>query len=176
MPIFNQAHRKIIKVTFSFTQLASACKISAEFVHLLFRYSRFYSPMTWNARPIFDPQIIKVTFSFPEFVSVCIKNQFISLIPPRDTELLISVTRVVISIPFSIWHNQILFNQLWESTMNCYAKIRLFHHFYSWGIADLKILESNRQKTQNTQWLTSGEWGCPHDNGPKLAVGQANSI
>ena len=26
-----------------------------------------------------------------------------------------------------------------------------------------------------TQWLTSGEWGCPLDNGPKLAVGQPNS-
>ena len=27
----------------------------------------------------------------------------------------------------------------------------------------------------NTQWLTSGEWGCPIDNGPKLALGQPNS-
>ena len=26
-----------------------------------------------------------------------------------------------------------------------------------------------------TQWLTSGEWGCPLDNGPKLAMGQPNS-
>ena len=25
------------------------------------------------------------------------------------------------------------------------------------------------------QWLTSGEWGCPLDNDPKLAVGQPNS-
>ena len=26
-----------------------------------------------------------------------------------------------------------------------------------------------------TQWLTTGEWGCPLDNGPKLAMGQLNS-
>ena len=26
-----------------------------------------------------------------------------------------------------------------------------------------------------TQWLKSGEWGCPLDNGPKLAVGQPNN-
>ena len=26
-----------------------------------------------------------------------------------------------------------------------------------------------------TQWLTSGEWGCPLDNDPKLAVRQPNS-
>ena len=25
------------------------------------------------------------------------------------------------------------------------------------------------------QWSTSGEWGCPLNNGPKLAVGQPNS-
>ena len=25
-----------------------------------------------------------------------------------------------------------------------------------------------------TQWLTPIKWGCPHDNGPKLAVGQRN--
>ena len=25
-----------------------------------------------------------------------------------------------------------------------------------------------------TQWLTPIKWGCPHDNGPKLAVGQPN--
>ena len=25
------------------------------------------------------------------------------------------------------------------------------------------------------QWLTSGEWGCPLYNGPKLTVGQSNS-
>ena len=25
------------------------------------------------------------------------------------------------------------------------------------------------------QWLTSSEWGCPLDNGPKLAMGQPNS-
>ena len=26
-----------------------------------------------------------------------------------------------------------------------------------------------------TQWLTSGEWGCPPDNGPELALGEPNS-
>ena len=25
------------------------------------------------------------------------------------------------------------------------------------------------------QWLTLSEWGCPHDNGPKLAMGQPNN-
>ena len=25
------------------------------------------------------------------------------------------------------------------------------------------------------QWLTSGEWGCPLNNGPKLAMGLPNS-
>ena len=30
------------------------------------------------------------------------------------------------------------------------------------------------RKCKKTQWLTSGEWGCPLDNDPKLAVGQPN--
>ena len=31
------------------------------------------------------------------------------------------------------------------------------------------------RKFKKTQWLTSGQWGCPLDNGPKLAVRQPNS-
>ena len=30
-------------------------------------------------------------------------------------------------------------------------------------------------KIVKTQWLISNEWGCPLDNGPKLAVGWPNS-
>ena len=29
-------------------------------------------------------------------------------------------------------------------------------------------------KIVQTQWLTLGEWGCPLNNGPKLAAGQSN--
>ena len=32
-----------------------------------------------------------------------------------------------------------------------------------------------RVEIVTTQWLTSGEWGCLLDNGPKLAVGQASN-
>ena len=30
-------------------------------------------------------------------------------------------------------------------------------------------------KIVKTQWSTSSDWGCPINNGPKLAVGQPNS-
>ena len=32
-----------------------------------------------------------------------------------------------------------------------------------------------RVEIAKTQWLTSGEWDCPLDNGPKLAMEQPNS-
>ena len=46
------------------------------------------------------------------------------------------------------------------------------------GLRDPTSLRGSRWPSGRkckTQWLTSGEWGCPLDNGPKLAVGQPNS-
>ena len=46
------------------------------------------------------------------------------------------------------------------------------------GLRDPTSLRGSRWppgRKCKTQWLTSGEWGCPLDNGPKLAVGQPNS-
>ena len=47
------------------------------------------------------------------------------------------------------------------------------------GLRDPTLLRGSRwpsgRKCKKTQWLTSGEWGCPLDNGPKLAMGQPNS-
>ena len=46
------------------------------------------------------------------------------------------------------------------------------------GLRDSTSLQGSRWPSgckRKTQWLTSGEWVCPLDNGPKLAVGQPNS-
>ena len=38
-----------------------------------------------------------------------------------------------------------------------------------------KVPSNLQIKIVKMQWLTFGEWGCPPDNDPKLAVGQPNS-
>ena len=49
---------------------------------------------------------------------------------------------------------------------------------HSAGPRDPTSLRGSRRppgRKCKTQWLKSGEWGCPLDNGPKLAVGQPNN-
>ena len=49
----------------------------------------------------------------------------------------------------------------------------IFHSFWR-AIIWWKNRKYLGLKLWKTQWLTSGEWGCPIENGPKLAEGQPN--
>ena len=35
--------------------------------------------------------------------------------------------------------------------------------------------KTKQKKQKKTHWLTSGEWGYPLDNGPKMIMGQLNN-
>ena len=64
MPIFDNAHPKIIEITFSFPEFATACKNlqTVHFIYSFLRYSQFLSPVTRLATPnfFFNPLLIYV--------------------------------------------------------------------------------------------------------------------
>ena len=51
-PIFDQAHPKIIEITFYFPEFAPPCKKSVHSIYSFLRYSQFLSPVTRLAMPI----------------------------------------------------------------------------------------------------------------------------
>ena len=73
------------------------------------------------------------------------------------------------------------FRREWASGLSCCNHNRndldSNHARHSAGLRDPTLLWGSRDlrvKYVKTQWLTSGEWGCLLDNGPKLVVGQPN--
>ena len=82
-PIFDQAHPKIIEITFWLPEFAPACKKSVHSIYSILRYSQFQSPLTRLATTISDnahPKIFWSTFNLCEFVSTWKKlSYFIDL-------------------------------------------------------------------------------------------------
>ena len=73
-PIFDQAHPKIIEITFCFPDFAPPCKKSVHVINSLLRYSQFYSPVTRLVTPISGqahPKSFRSTFNLCKFVSTC---------------------------------------------------------------------------------------------------------
>ena len=52
--MFDQTHQKMIEITFSFLEFASAYKKSVHSINSFLRYSQFKSPVTRLATPISD--------------------------------------------------------------------------------------------------------------------------
>ena len=78
-PIFDQAHLKIIEITFSFPEFTKACKKSVHSINWFLWYSQFYSPVTRLATPIPghpQPKMCWSTFNLCEFVSTCKKSGY----------------------------------------------------------------------------------------------------
>ena len=77
-PISDDAHPKIIEITFSFSELTPACKLSVHSINSL-RYSQFQSHVTRLAKPIFwpcPPRNILINFISCELVSTCKKSGY----------------------------------------------------------------------------------------------------
>ena len=82
MPIFDQAHPKIIEITFSFLEFAPPYKKSVHSINSFLRYSQFWSPLTRLDTPI--PNFFDQLFIYVNLYQH-VKNQAISLICSEDT-------------------------------------------------------------------------------------------
>ena len=84
MPISDNAHPKIIEITFSFPDFVPVWKILVHSINSFSRYSQFQCPVTGLTMPIFDyvhPQIFWSTLILCELVSTCKKSgHFIDLL------------------------------------------------------------------------------------------------
>ena len=80
MPIFDQAHTRIIEKTFNFLEFAPPYKKSVHSINSL-RYSQFWSPLTRLATPI--PNFFDQLFIYVNLYQYA-KNQAISLICSED--------------------------------------------------------------------------------------------
>ena len=72
MPIFDQAHPKIIEITFCFPVFAPPCKKSFHFINSFLRYSQLATPISGHAHP----NIFWSTFNLCKFVSTCKKSGY----------------------------------------------------------------------------------------------------
>ena len=71
-PIFDQAHPKIIEITFCFPVFAPPCKKSFHFINSFLRYSQLATPISGHAHP----NIFWSTFNLCKFVSTCKKSGY----------------------------------------------------------------------------------------------------
>ena len=102
--IFDKAHSKMTKSSFSLPAFVLACKESGYFICSALRYNQFYSPKTWLVTPIFDhaqPMNFWSAFNCYESASTC-KNQFTPFVHFSD--------RVSFRVPSHDWPHP-FFNQ-----------------------------------------------------------------
>ena len=71
-PIFDQAHPKIIEITFCFPVFAPPCKKSFHFINSFLRYSQLATPISGHTHP----NIFWSTFNLCKFVSTCKKSGY----------------------------------------------------------------------------------------------------
>ena len=77
-PNFDNILLKIIKITFSFTEFAPACKKLVHSINSFLKYSQFKCPVTMPTPKFFDQLLIYVN------LYQHVKNQAISLICSGD--------------------------------------------------------------------------------------------
>ena len=127
-PIFDQAHLKIIEITFSFPEFTKACKKSVHSINSFLWYSQFYSPVTRLATPISDhaqPKIFWSIFNLCEFVSTWKKSGYFIDLFWRYGDLKILQSDWLRT--FWLVSQEPEFSQIWDLCRNT-ASNRNFHY------------------------------------------------
>ena len=151
MPIFDQAHPKIIEITFNFPEFAPPCKKLVNSINSFFPST----PTSGHA----NPEIFWSTINLCEFVSTC-KNQAISMICSGDMVdkkiLQSDWLRTFWPISQDIFpHISGHFSQIWHLCMNIADNIHVHYRTNS-----VKIYDKNFQYLQKALFLAFSQfWG-----------------
>ena len=120
-PIFDQAHPKIIEITFCFPVFAPPCKKSFHFINSFLRYSQLATLISDHAHP----NIFRSTFNLCKFVSTCKKSgYFIELFWRCDLK---QSCNLIGWEHFSLYLRNQNFSQIWDLCRNTVNNIN-FHY------------------------------------------------